>query len=103
MDRKSRITFDTSPKIIKLKVVGNSMQPTIRNGDIVIVNVIPYSDFQIGDIIAFWRNPRNIVVHRIVSRDYKRKQFITKGDGNWSIDYPVKPKAILGKVFSIED
>jgi signal peptidase len=71
-------------------VMSDSMQPTIKSGDMVIIGKpgsLFTGDIAPGEIITFKRN-ENLITHRIVSID--GDTIFTKGDGQEEIDpWPV--------------
>lgn len=75
-------------------VVGDSMEPTLSEGDLVIAKRA--SSYDVGDIVAY-RSPYDpVVIHRIVGID--GDTFITQGDNNDSVDpWDVTTDMILGK------
>lgn len=79
-------------------VYGNSMYPTIKDGQ--IVTICTDKNYNIGDIIAYYVN-NHIIVHRII---FVRKNYVlTKGDNNNYIDpLRVLKERIIGKVEQIK-
>jgi signal peptidase I len=60
-----------------------SMEPALWGGDYIVVESVPYSQLQRGDIIAYWADwlPGNVpVTHRLVEKD--RGGWILSGDNN---------------------
>lgn len=88
-------------------VVSNSMYPTLKINDIIIVKNVPIDDIQVGDIIVFKSplNPQTPIVHRVINiiEDVGgSKIFITKGDNNPTPDpWTVSEDLILGKVIYV--
>lgn len=84
-----------------LKVATGSMEPSIHEGDYILVKATDVSELEEGDIICFYSNDSAIYgmpnTHRIV-RMLDDGSFITRGDAN-NIDDPVTVKAdkIIGK------
>jgi len=82
-------------------VAGNSMQPVIRMGDVVITQTADASEISIGDIVTYV-SPLNskLVTHRVVEiREGSRLILQTQGDANDSIDnYGVPAENLIGKV-----
>ncbi len=84
---------------IELTVHGDSMLPTLQDGD--TVYIMKNENYKIGDIIAYYlKNNENvspIIIHRII---FVRKTYVlTKGDHNDFIDpLRISPDAVLGKV-----
>ncbi|MDD4809454.1 MAG: signal peptidase I [Bacilli bacterium] len=84
-----------------IAIISDSMSPTIRRGDVVVVDKIEYEDIKIGDTIAYSLN--NIsVVHRVMEKRQNHqlgKVLVTKGDNNRVKDIKyVSEDQILGKV-----
>lgn len=89
-------------KYIPLNVKTNSMEPTIMQGDFIIVEECDTSKLKVGDVISFLATEEDTVIvktHRIVSVDEtsKDKSFITRGDNNEVNDnVPVFPSDVVG-------
>lgn len=64
-------------KKVKIHVVGNSMLPTLKNGDKVLLG--PVYKMRLGDIVLATYN-KSYVLHRIVGWD--KHTFRLVGDGN---------------------
>ena len=82
--------------IIRLKATGNSMYPTIKDGDIVTIRKF-YSEtpLGIGDIVLV-KTFSGIVLHRIV--DIREDMIVTMGDNNPLIDGVFSISDIIGIV-----
>jgi|GEM_PF-1899101 len=84
----------------------DSMTPTIRKGDEIIVSRTPSSDIRNGDIIAYVRpDKHHILVHRVVRRTAGKRgiAFMTKGDNLAEPDpYMTPAKNVLGRVYIID-
>jgi signal peptidase I, archaeal type len=91
-------------------VAGNSMYPTLQNGDLIIFKgpptgpipvgtIIIYVEPQIGNNFLGWLTGR-IIIHRVVSVQKMNDNsyyYITKGDNNLFNDtLPVKQSNVLG-------
>lgn len=70
-----------------------SMSPTIKKGDIVIVKI--GESIQENDIITY-KKENTFITHRILEID--EKSIITKGDNNNTSDEEITQDAIIGKV-----
>ena len=81
-------------------ITTNSMEPNIKDGDIIIVKKDKEENLQKGDIITF-QNKSGIVTHRITNIEEKdgKKEYTTKGDNNTIEDLEtVTYEKIKGKV-----
>lgn len=89
---------------VSFRAPGDSMRPTIFDGDRVTVRPIEPSDIKPGDIILY-RYPGSIVAHRVVrieKRDSCAPRFILRGDALGAPDEAVEVGQVLGKVVSVE-
>lgn len=70
-----------------IAIVSNSMKPTYKRGDAVIIEKVLASEVKEGDILAFDIGT-GIITHRVVRIKYDKGvyTFITKGDNNESAD-----------------
>lgn len=98
-----------APKILgtsMLRVVSGSMEPTIRDGAVILVKEVDCDSLKVGDAISFYAiDPAiagEINTHRIVEiavDEEGQRCFITKGDANRIEDpYAVYDENVLGKV-----
>lgn len=67
-------------------IIGDSMEPEIKIGDVVIIKKVSSKDLDEGDVITYEKNDEYIT-HRIteIKHDGKNKVYTTKGDKN-SVD-----------------
>jgi signal peptidase I len=82
-------------KTTYILITGNSMEPHIYQGDLVIVRAS--EQYQVGDIVAY-RNPliERIVFHRIITEI--ADTYVVQGDNNsWQDSFQPSQKDILGK------
>lgn len=90
-------------KYIPLNVKTNSMEPTIMEGDFIIMEECDPTNLQVGDVIAYFATEQDKVIvktHRIVTVDSSSgtNSYITRGDNNEVDDpIPVFPTDIIGK------
>lgn len=87
--------FGVQPTLVS----GVSMEPTVMAGDVVITREVAAEAVEVGDIIRYQRNDV-FILHRVVEiqQDGGEVQFITRGDANHTLDPPVKPYQLSGKV-----
>ena len=88
------------------RVDGTSMLPTLEGGDLVIIQSVPYSSIQAGNIIVYnglCSALGESVVHRVVA--ITSRGLITEGDNNPGTDQsigvatgPITPQCVEGKV-----
>lgn len=82
---------------------GNSMYPTLKAGDVGIVEKCSSADLKIGDIIVFKQNGK-LIAHRLISINIENETplFVAKGDKNSHPDKPFTVEALVGKVCLFE-
>lgn len=84
-----------------LTVVTGSMEPSVHEGDYIIIEKTDSKELKVNDIITYVSRQEDIkgmyVTHRIIGID-PDGSFLTKGDANKAADrLPVYPEDILGK------
>ncbi|HEY8395366.1 MAG TPA: signal peptidase I [Bacilli bacterium] len=73
-------------------VATDSMEPTIKVGEIITIKSVPFSDIEEGNIIVFWSQEyQRYICHRVV--DIEDGKLFTKGDN---------PRAGIDKEFVTE-
>ncbi len=79
--------FDTpSFYIYKAYIISTeSMQPTLKKGDVIVIKKVDKKDLKIDDIITF-KVKGEVITHRIVEIDEVNGTYKTKGDNNNIID-----------------
>jgi len=91
---------------IRCLAVGESMSPSIKKGDLLVVKTSALEEAEIGEIVAFRRDESQSVLttHRVIQKGKEngRRYIITKGDRNLYRDFPLSPQHVLGKVTGIE-
>lgn len=90
-------TLKNTKKGFPVRISGNSMYPTFKEGDIVYVKAMPY--YNIDDIVVV-NEIDSKFIHRILKIRYKGKEkyYLTKGDNNTFLDRWYREKNIIGKV-----
>lgn len=84
---------------VRLVIQGNSMSPSLKPGEIVIVQGLSGRKLSVGDVIVVQRDD-NLITHRIVA--IREDGWYTKGDGTPRLDPPSRLESILGWVDSFE-
>jgi signal peptidase I len=80
---------------------GSSMQPFIRDGDVVTVSPGPVGEMRLGDVVAFCHpNTGRLVVHRLVGR--RPGGYLLRGDNALEEDGLIPPEKVLGLVTQVE-
>jgi len=113
--------------MVKFRAPGDSMYPTICNGDLITVKPIKPSNIFVGDIILY-RHENGVVAHRVINIEAPIKKpsqnlnyssqpslaltqssvlssqrcFTLRGDAAVVFDDPVSADQILGKVTLVE-
>ncbi|MEM0385188.1 MAG: signal peptidase I [Nitrososphaeria archaeon] len=86
-------------------VEGNSMHPTLENGDLIIIYKVDFRSLQVGDIIVFNSPVYNVrIVHRIkeIKLIGNEMVLITQGDNNRIPDPGyVREENYIGKYMGI--
>lgn len=93
-----------SGKLI-LRATGTSMVPAIWPADALVVEPATAAAVAVGDIVLF-SNGCRFVAHRVVERNRgaRLEQIWTRGDAVATLDAPIGPREILGKVsFIVRD
>lgn len=84
----------------RFQATGQSMFPTIRNGEVVHVEPLGGRKLRCGDVVLF-RSKSEFKAHRIIR--IKCGAFITRGDASLQVDGEVSRDQILGRVVAKED
>jgi len=86
-----------------LIVKGGSMEPTLHDGDLVLIQGVSVEEVQVGDIVAFFKpgGHSEIIIHRVIDKVEVDGQVLleTKGDNNSFPDKDlVGPEDLLGRM-----
>lgn len=94
--------------LVKFRAPGDSMYPTICDGDLITVAPINPSDVVMEDIILY-RHQSGVVAHRVIDIEAHQPSvlspqhcFTLRGDAAINDDFPVHSNQILGKVVALE-
>jgi signal peptidase I len=90
---------------VNFRVLGASMFPWIRSGDLVFVRKFAYEQASRGDVVLFERGER-LFVHRVIkvavtAAGAGQRVLITKGDALDREDGPVARAEFLGRVIRV--
>lgn len=80
-------------KPFQVKLYGNSMQPVLWDGDLILVQ--PQTNLKRGDIVLFIYHGEGVLAHRVIRR--AKYNFLCKGDNSFRIE-KVSSECIIGKV-----
>jgi len=84
---------------LSYKLKGNSMYPTLKAGDVGLVEKCSIEDLKVGDILVYKTN-NTLVGHRLVDIFIANTEYIltTKGDKCYKSDIPFNSEALLGRI-----
>ena len=83
--------------VLRLRVTGWSMLPTVMPGDTLVIERISAGTVSAGDIVLFVHD-RRLFVHRVVTKSLGENAILTCGDAMPIADSPVPGSNLLGKV-----
>lgn len=90
-------------KIVKIRFLGDSMTPSIRNGEMIILKEESPHSIKIGEVIIFKRG-NDMIGHRVIWKVHLDELFfLTRGDNTPFFDLPVPAEAIYGKAIIPKD
>ena len=81
---------------------GQSMQPTIHDGEILHVRPVSVETLRKGDIVLF-ADRLNYKAHRVLWIDWEQGEFIARGDAGTVTDGAVGTGQIVGQVVAKEE
>ncbi len=89
--------------IFKLKISGHSMEPTLRENDLILISIVPYlfKKPKINDIVAFRRKKEETIFIKRIKKIENSKYFVYGDNKNDSYDSSrfgeITKKQIMGK------
>lgn len=91
-------------RAVRFRARGSSMQPMVRDGDVLDVWPADSVSIDVGDIILYRSIRKGIVVHRVVGmyRQDENTTLVVKGDSVRTADPEVHESQVLGRIVSIE-
>ena len=85
----------------RFRARGFSMDPFIRDGDVITVSPLGEDLPGVGDVVAFvQREIEKPLVHRVIG--IKANSYFMKGDNTTGVDSPVPTANLLGLVMRVE-
>lgn len=87
-----------------MRALGTSMLPSIRPGDVLVIEAAGVSEIPLG-AIAVWRRGEQLVAHRVVERITGADgsvRLVTRGDRQQQRDEPIGAEELLGRVTMIQ-
>ncbi len=86
-------------------VLTDSMYPSIKSGDLIIIKTVDPEEVQVGDVISFFDPDSygtSVVTHRVMQINTENGlSFITKGDANNAEDTPVPAANLVGRYLTV--
>jgi signal peptidase len=88
---------------VRFSTPGHSMHPTIRDGEIVVVEPVDALAVKRGEIVLY-RTTRGLIAHRVVTIRKKGELsiFMLRGDASTSFDESVEAGQVMGRVIRVE-
>jgi signal peptidase I len=92
----------TTGRMVRFRAEGESMYPTIRDGDVITVAAVSTHDIVRGDLLLC-RHARHVLAHRVVEtiQHGAERVFLLKGDAKAACDEPVAADAVIGQVIAV--
>lgn len=87
-----------------LEVKGTSMNPDIKNGDLIVIDRRVKNNYEIGDIVSFRVEDGSIITHKIIEIEKKNgiNKYFTKGvNNNYQDNDYIEIKQIIGEYKNI--
>ena len=85
-------------KILRIIVRGHSMEPLLKNGD--IVYSVKSDEYVLGDILIFAKDS-NVIIHRFIDVDNENNCIVCKGDNSFEIE-EINLSDVIGKAVLFE-
>src|SRR6266851_5936415 len=88
--------------VVRFRAEGNSMYPTIRDGEPITVAAVPAEQVVRGDVLLC-RHGHRLLAHRVVgvTTHGTERFFELRGDAKVSCDSPVAAGAVVGRVVGV--
>lgn len=85
---------------VRVRSQGECMEPVIKDGDVIEIYRKTPDELKVGDIIAFFDDKNNLVIHRVIGchQSCNERYFLTKGDNFNRADGLIPENEVLGAV-----
>ncbi len=86
---------------VRFRATGLSMDPTIRDGDVLTVVPVDLGEVRPGEVLLY-RTERGVVAHRLMRCETVEAErlYILRGDASGTCDPPVGIGKVLGRVIA---
>ncbi|HNC42628.1 MAG TPA: S24/S26 family peptidase [Acidobacteriota bacterium] len=94
----------TRHRTFRMRLSGNTMRPTIHNGDWITIEPIKPGTLKAGDIVLLVTSSETAMIHRLIRLDFTKDSpyVLTRGDSTEYFDVPVPLSHVLGRISHIE-
>ena len=88
--------------LVRFRAEGDSMYPTIRNGEAITIAAVSTDEVVRGDVLLCRRDNR-VLAHRVVDMTTRGtdRVFYLRGDAKAACDAPVAAGDVMGRVISV--
>src|SRR5689334_16916157 len=88
---------------VRFRAGGNSMHPTIRDGELITIESRRDVSFAKNDILLY-RTERGVIAHRLIGIEERNQGvfYIFRGDSAYAPDEPVAEERVLGRVTAVQ-
>lgn len=80
-------------------ITSNSMWPTLKKGDLVLIKGVSKNEITVGDIVVFVNEKNAFTIHRVV--ELGEETLVTKGDANAVRDEAVRYEDVVGRLLRV--
>jgi len=88
---------------VRFRATGLSMDPTIRDGDVLTAEPVDPGEVRPGEILLY-RTAEGVIAHRLVRCETAGAQprLVLRGDAGGTCDPPVSHGEVLGRVIAVQ-
>jgi signal peptidase I len=84
---------------VRFRASGQSMSPSILDGEYITVEPKRADEISVGDIVVYFKQ-NALLAHRLIA--VERERYILRGDSANFCDHPVSAEDIAGRVICVE-